>query len=172
MTFQLELFLPFSGTNCKVKLSAIDSKLTVFVIAYIIQPSAKWWGFQKQECMKCFRKAPTTNLQQRDAGNSERREESQHQLELWQQGASQPVPADVPGQQGEASSEAVCLLWQARDQNKSKISSSWTLNLTFLPVCCEEHFELHFCFWNDLVTIRHGRWLMHRVLTDYVINSH
>ena len=60
--------------------------------------------------MKCFRKAPTPNLQQRDAGNSERREESQHQLELRQQGASQPVPADVPGQQGEASSEAVCLL--------------------------------------------------------------
>ena len=65
--------------------------------------------------MKCCRKAPTPNLQQRDAGNSERREESQHQLELRQPGASQPVPADVQGQQGgfilaEGSSEAVCLL--------------------------------------------------------------
>ena len=50
LTFQLELFLPFSGTNCKVKLSAMDIKLTVLWLLTSSNQVKKWWGFRKQEC--------------------------------------------------------------------------------------------------------------------------
>ena len=56
--FNLNCFYSFLELIAKLKLSAIDSKLTVFVIAYIIQPSAKMMRFSKTRIYEIFQESP------------------------------------------------------------------------------------------------------------------